>query len=69
MKPSVIICTVRLLGWAGATVFWLCLAAGSAALAQNENESTTSRGTVNILLANANGIVLLTDSVDLLAAV
>jgi hypothetical protein len=57
-----IICTVRLFGWAGATVFWLCLAVGSATKAQNK--TATSRGTVNIALANANGIVLLTDSVQ-----
>jgi hypothetical protein len=57
-----IICTLVLLGWAGATVHWRCLAAGPAANAQNER--ATSRGTVNIALANANGVVLLTDSVQ-----
>lgn len=51
---------VKQLVWARTAVLWLGVAAGSAVHA--ESEIVPSRGTVNIALANANGIVLLTDS-------
>lgn len=46
----------------GTVVLPLCLAAGSATSAQRQTK--TSQGTVNIALANANRIVLLTDGVQ-----
>lgn len=56
------ICAVRLLVWAGATVFWFGVVTSYDV--HGQNEIAPSRGTVNIALANANGIVLLTDSVQ-----
>ena len=52
----------RFLGVVGKAVLPLCLTAGSAISAQGQTK--TSQGTVNIALANANGIVLLTDNVQ-----
>ena len=52
----------RFLGAVSKVVLPLYLAAGSAVSVQGQTK--TSQGTVNIALANANGIVLLTDSVQ-----
>jgi hypothetical protein len=52
----------RYLGVVGRIVLPLCMVTGTVVYAQDERD--TSQGTVNIALANANGIVLLTDSVQ-----